>query len=100
MAKKFDGVIEAVHYKNGQIVNVRAYERRGAAFSDRVLIERKDLLERIKNGKQFVIGVRKEFWAGTFDEAKAVQVVTRDGKELIATRAEAEHDELESTPVF
>jgi len=100
MAKKFDGVIEAVHYKNGQIVTVRAYERRGATFSDRVLIERKDLLERLKNGKQFVIGARKEFWAGTFDEAKTVQLVTRAGKEFIATRAEAEHDELESTPVF
>ena len=100
MAKKFDGVIEAVHYKNGQIVNVRAYERRGSAFSDSVLIDRKDLLERLKSGKQFVIGVRKEFWAGTFDEAKTVQVVTRDGKDFIATRAEAEHDELESTPVF
>jgi hypothetical protein len=100
MAKKFDGVIEAARYKNGQIVMVRAYERRGSAFSDRVLIDRKDLLERIKNGKQFVIGVRKEFWAGTFDNAKAVQLVMRDGKELIATRAEAEHDELESTPVF
>ena len=100
MAKKFDGVIEAARYKNGQIVMVRAYERRGSAFSDRVLIDRKDLLERIKNGKQFVIGVRKEFWAGTFDNAKAVQLVMRDGKELIATRAEAEQDELESTPVF
>ena len=100
MAKKFDGVIEAVRYKNGQIVTVRAYERRGAAFSDRVLLDRKDLLERIKNGKKFVIGVRKEFWAGTFDEAKTVQLVTRDGKELIATRPGAEHDELESTPVF
>jgi hypothetical protein len=100
MAKKFDGVIEAVHYKNGQIVTVRAYERRGAAFSDRVLIDRKDLMERIKNGKQFVIGARKEFWAGTFDATKTVQVVTRDGKEVIATRTGAEHDELESVPVF
>ena len=100
MAKKFDGVIEAVRYKNGQIVTVRAYERRGAAFSDRVLIDRKDLLERIKNGKQFVVGARKQFWAGTFDEAKTVQVMRRDGKEIIATRAGAEHDELESAPVF
>lgn len=100
MAKKFDGVIEAVHYKNGQIVTVRAYERRGSAFSDRVLIDRKDLLERIKDGKQFVVGVRKELWAGTFKEAKTVQLVTRDGKDFIATRAEAEHDELESVPVF
>lgn len=100
MAKKFDGVIEAARYKNGQIVMVRAYERRGSAFSDRVLIDRKDLLERLKSGKQFVIGVRKEFWAGTFDETKTVRVVTRDGKEFIATRTEAEHDELEAAPVF
>ena len=100
MAKKFDGVIEAVHYKNGQIINVRAYERRGSAFSDSMLIDRKELLERIKSGKQFVVGVRKEFWAGSFDEAKAVQLVTRNGKDFIATRAEAEHDELESAPVF
>ena len=100
MAKKVDGVIEAVRYKNGQIVIVRAYERRGASFSDRVLIDRKDLLERIKSGKQFVVGVRKEFLASTFEEAKAVQVVARDGKELIATRAGAEHDELEAAPVF
>jgi len=100
MAKKVDGVIEAVHYKNGQIVIVRAYERRGASFSDQVLIDRKDLLERLKSGKQFVIGVRKEFLASTFDESKTVQVVTRDGKEFISTRAGAEHDELEATPVF
>ncbi len=100
MAKKFDGVIEAVHYKNGQIVNVRAYERRGGAFSDRVLIDRKELLERLKNGKQFVIGVRREFLAGSFDESKTVRLVTHAGKDFIATRAEAEHDELESTPVF
>ena len=100
MAKKSDGVIEAVHYKNGQIVNVRAYERRGATFSDQVLIDRKELLERIKAGKQFVVGARKQFWAGTFDEGKTVQVVTRAGREFITTRAEAEHDELEATPVF
>ncbi len=35
MAKKFDGVIEAVRYKNGQIAVVRAFERRGTTFSDR-----------------------------------------------------------------
>jgi hypothetical protein len=100
MAKKFDGIIEAVHYKNGQIVTVRAYERRGASFSDRVLIERKDLLERIKSGKKFLTGVRKELWASTFEEGKPVQVVSRDGKDFISTNNEAEHDELEQVPVF
>ena len=100
MAKKFDGVIEAVHYKNGQIVTVRAYERRGAAFSDRVLIDRKELLERIKDGKQFLIGTRTEFLAGTFETGKSVQIISRDGKEFLSTRNEADRDELEQAPVF
>jgi hypothetical protein len=99
-AKKYDGIIEAVRYKNGHIVTVRAYERRGASFSDRVLIERKDLLERIKSGKKFLTGTRKEFWAGTFDEGKPVQLVSHDGKEFIATREGTDHDELEQVPVF
>ncbi len=100
MAKKFDGVIEAVRYKDGQIEVVRAFERRGAAFSDRVLIPRQKLLERLKDGKKFVVGQRKEFLAGTFETGKPVQVVSRSGKEFISTRSDAEHDELEQAPVF
>jgi len=100
MAKKVDGVIEAVRYKNGQIVAVRAYERRGATFSDYVLLDRKELLERIQNGKKFVIGARKELMASTFEEGKPVKAISRNGKEIIATRDDAEHDELEQTPVF
>jgi hypothetical protein len=100
MAKKFDGIIEAVHYKNGQIVTVRAYERRGATFSDRVLIERKDLLEHIKSGKKFLTGTRKEYLASEFEEGKPIQVVNYDGKDFISTRKETDRDELEQVPVF
>ena len=100
MAKKVDGVIEAVRYKNGQVVMARAYERRGAAFSDRLMLDRRELLERLKTGKKFVTGVRKALWAGTFDEGKTVQIVTREGKEFIATRADADRDDLEPAPVF
>ena len=81
MAKKIDGVIEAVRYNpNGQIALVRAYERRGATFSDRVLLDRKTLLERLKSGKNFSIGQRKEF------------LTTREHA--------AQRDELEETPAF
>ncbi len=100
MAKKFDGVIEAVRYKDGQIEEVRAFERRGAAFSDRVLIPREKLLERLKDGKKFVVGQRKEFLAGTFETGKPIQLVSRGGRELISTRSDAERDELEQAPVF
>jgi hypothetical protein len=101
MAKKFDGVIEAVRYKNGQIEVVRAFERRGATYSDRIMLPRHELLERLKNGQKFVIGKRKEFFASTFDvQDKPVQVVDRNGKEIIATHKDADHDELEKAPVF
>lgn len=101
MAKKFDGVIEAVRYKNGQIEVVRAFERRGATFSDRIMLTRNELLERLKKRQNIVVGKRKEFLASTFDaQAKSLQVVNRNGKEIIATRGDADHDELELAPVF
>ena len=100
MAKKYDGIIEAVRYKNGQIVIVRAYERRGAAFSDRLLIDRKEFLELVKKGKTFVTGSRTELMAGTFVQGKPVMVINRDGKEFIVTREGADGDELEQVPVF
>jgi hypothetical protein len=101
MAKKFDGVIEAVRYKNGQIELVRAFERRGAAFTDRIMLGRDEFLKRLKKGQKFVVGKRREFLAGTFDvQEKPVQLVSRDGREIISTRSEADHDELEQAPVF
>jgi hypothetical protein len=99
MVKKIDGVIEAVRYKNGQISMVRAYERRGATFSDRVLLDRKMLLERLRKGQQFVTGSREEFLAGTFKTGKSLLALKKD-HELITTRENATHDELEEVPAF
>ena len=101
MAKKFDGVVEAVRYKNGQIEIVRAFERRGSAFTDRVMLNRHEFLNRLKKGKKYFVGQRKEFLAGTFEvQDKPVQVLDRNGQEIISTRLEADHDELEQAPVF
>ncbi|NWF64957.1 MAG: hypothetical protein HXY38_11700 [Chloroflexi bacterium] len=100
MAKKINGVIEAVRYKNGQIVAVRAYERRGFTFSDRLLIDRKTMLERLQKGEQFVIGSRQDLLASTFNLSKSVMLVKADGREFIATHENATRDELETAPLF
>ena len=101
MAKKFDGVIEAVRYRNGQIEVVRTFERRGAAFTDRIMLSRKEFLDRVKKGKKYVVGKRKEFLAGSFDvQENPVRVLERDGQEILSTRAAADYDELEQAPVF
>jgi Zn-dependent peptidase ImmA (M78 family) len=100
MTKKIDGIIEAARYKNGQIIIVRAYERRGATFSDRILLERKTLLERLQKGQTYLTGSREELRASTFKVGKPVLVVKLDDRELLATRANATHDELEEVPIF
>ena len=98
--KKYDGVIEAAHYQDGRILSVRAFERRGAAFSDRVILSRADLIERLKGGKKFVTGRRIEFMAGSFETGPEVQAIAQNGSEIIATRAGASKDELQGVPVF
>jgi hypothetical protein len=100
MSKKIDGVIEAARYKNGQITLVRAYERRGATFSDRVLVDRKTLLERLQKGKQYITGTREELKASTFKIGKPVMIVKQDDRELLATHDNATRDELEEVPNF
>ncbi len=97
---KFDGVIEAVRYKDGKIEVVRAYERRGATFSDRVLLDRKTLLQRLKEGKRFVTGQRREFLASTFEVGKPVTLAGQDGGQVVTTLAQDQHDELEGVPSF
>ena len=92
---KFDGLIEAVRYApDGKIEVVRAYERRGATFSDHIIISRAKLIDRIKNGEKFVTGSRKEFLGSTFDAQKVVRL---DG-DSITTAASSSADNLEEVP--
>ena len=95
---KLDGVIEAVRYTpGGKIVFVRAYERHGVVWSDHVLLERKELSERLKQGKRFVLGVRKHYLGSVFETGTAIQEV--DGNILTKGQTSA-HDLITGVPVF
>ena len=102
MAKKFDGVIEAVRYNpDGQVALVRAYVLRGVTYSDRVLLNRDTLVEQLKQGKKFTIGQRKEYWASTFEFGKMIKIVDKNGKDFLTTRDDTpQRDEFEGTPAF
>jgi hypothetical protein len=100
--KKYDGVIEAVHYSTeGRVDWVRAYLRRGPAWSDRVIIQRQDLIDEIKAGKRMALGKRVEFMAGTFDIGAPVQLVGQPGKEfIVVSNATSDCDNLEGAPLL
>jgi len=102
MAKqKYDGVIEVVRYTpEGQITLVRAYERRGATFSDRLLWTRAELVERLKAGQKIVTASRTVFMASTFTEVSAVRLERgRGGDVILNGKGSSDRDRL-SAPLF
>ncbi len=59
--------MEAAHFnKDGDLLWVRAYERRGPTWSDVVLLDREHLIKKIKSGKRFFVGKRIAFLASEF----------------------------------
>jgi hypothetical protein len=103
MAKqKFDGVVEAVRYtSSGQIEWVRAYERRGAIFSDRMLIPRSDFIARLKAGKRFLVGKRITYMGGMFETAQPIQLAAKNGSEIIVSGSTSpDHDYLDGVPIL
>ena len=95
---KLDGVIEAVHYTaGGKIAVVRAYERHGVVWSDHILLKRKELSERLRQGKRFVVGERKIYLGSVFETGKAIHQM----EGIIVTEGQTSvRDFLLGVPVF
>jgi hypothetical protein len=102
MAKKqLDGVIEAVRYSpDGQLSLARLYERRGPTYSDRVLLNRDQLIQRLKAGKHFFGGERQPLLASTFTTGLAVHLDSSQGHEVITTLDQSDRDNLQGIPIF
>lgn len=97
MAVAYDFVIEAVRYAaDGKIAQLRGYERRGATYSDHIIISRAELVERIKNKKKCATGHRREFMASSFEIGKPVSLVN----DLLTTGPSTGQDNLQDVPVF
>ncbi len=98
--QKLDGVVEAVHYApDGKVAWVRAYERRGSTYSDRILLDRSALIERIKAGKRFFTGQRIPLEAGTFEIFHPIRVIGLDNHPILVTGySPASKDTLDGVP--
>lgn len=103
MAKpKFDGVVQAVRYDDrGQVLWVRAFLRRGPAWSDYVILERSELIEQLNSGKRIVIGQRVPYLGGTFETSSSVELVEKNGQEFIFSGdTQADRDCLQGVPII
>lgn len=100
--KKIDGVVEAVRYRvNGDVDWFRIYERRGSTFSDRLLVQRLELVNRLKAGKNYMVGKRLPYLASTFEMNSPIRLIEKDGKEILVTGdAHTQQDYLADIPVI
>ncbi len=102
---KYDGVIEAVRYApDGKVSLARVYERRGPAFSDRILVSRSELIQRLNSGEKFMIGKRLPRMGGMFEVSSKVRLVKKNNIEWLQTsqpeQSSQERDVLEGAPLF
>ncbi len=99
---KFDIVIVAVQYNHdGNISQVRLFERRGPTFSDHLLFSRAQLMQSLQDRKKVVTGERVEFMAGTFNISDPVVAQNISGKTVILTQGTSKkHDCLQGVPLF
>ncbi len=80
---------------------VKAYERRGPAYSDSVLMDRQTLIDRLKSRKRFFTGRRLHQLGGTFQLGAPVRLVKSGGQETIVCGAQTgARDFLENVPIF
>ncbi len=95
---RIDGVIEAVRYTPGGMISlVRTYERRGAVWSDSIVIGRTELITRLSAGKVFVTGQRRPFLGGQFQTGPAVHIA---GEKIISGAESAPRDLLVGVSTF
>lgn len=99
---KYDGVIEAVRYTpEGKISLARAYERRGPAFSDRILLSRDELIKRLNSGEKYMVGKRIPMMGGMFEVSTRLQLVRGEGNFVwVSTSPSENRDHLEGAPLF
>ena len=103
MAKiNYDGVLEAAHFKpDGQLDWVRVYERKGAVFSDRILLSRQAFVDQLKDGKRYVVGERILNMGGIFNVTQPVRLLKRDAKQVIVVgETQTTQDELAGVPIL
>jgi hypothetical protein len=98
----YDGVLETAHFTpDGQLDWVRVYVRRGAIFSDRILMNRQAFIEQLKAGKRYRVGERILNMGGKFNVTQPVHLLQQDGNPVIVVGdARAAKDELTGVPII
>ncbi|HET7012018.1 MAG TPA: hypothetical protein VFI11_14675 [Anaerolineales bacterium] len=99
-AKKLDVVVVAARYApDGNLALAQVYERRGQVWTDLVLFDREDLVQRLRAGKRVAAGVPAQV-PGDFEVRESVRLSGVNGRAVVrAEGATSTTDDLR-VPAF
>jgi len=100
--KSYDGVVVAARYTpQGVIEWVRAFERHGFVFSDRMLMDRETLAEKLRAGKRFKTGERIIYQGNDFKINEDIHLIENDDSNVIIVgETSSNQDSLGYIPVI
>ncbi len=99
-SKKIDAVVVGVRYlEDGSVDWLRAYERRGPAWSDWKLFRRAEVVKRLQAGETWVTGERLRFQGGTFETRDPLRLLQSGDRQAIVIGSDSEHDDLRGVPL-
>ena len=102
IGRKADMVVVAARYDaaDGRLVRAQAYERRGAVWSDLVLVGRDDLLARLRLRRRVYAGAVDADLPGDFSVRGRLRLEEGNGRAVVILGAAANgRDEL-GVPIF
>jgi hypothetical protein len=101
MTEKYDFMIEAIRMSHsGQLEAARLYQRRGASYSDRIILTRPQLLEQLAAGKRIAAGSRQHRLASTFTVSAEIIRYGKEKPVLCLAEETASADHLPGIPFF
>ena len=100
--KSFDGVIVGARYTSeGKIKWVRAFERHGFVFTDRLLMDRNTLIENLRTGKKFKTGKRLVYQGNDFDVWEDIKLLEEEEDSVIVVGdKQSKEDFLGDLPII
>ncbi len=97
-----DGIIEAVRYApDGRVELVRYYPRRGPTYADVHLLTRQQLIDQMRDGKRFQVGIRKGNLGSEFFLRSALHLTSASEDAFIRTSdSSSQSDDLSPAPII
>jgi hypothetical protein len=102
ISRKADMVVVAARYDpaDGRLLRAQAYERRGAVWTDLVLLDRDELLARLRSRRRVYSGAVEPGIPGNFSVRGRLRLQEANGRAVLALETSPTGNDELGVPIF